>query len=240
MKRVNLTRLRNEEYFTFFAEFKAFVEEISPGTLNIVELYAVFVVLYLDLDTALEKIRKSAYTEPIVLLGEQRNDVFRGLTISAQAPLHHFNPVLRAAAENLKLLFDHYGNIATRPYNEETGALINFIEELRDAYAEPVKTLGLSEWVDELERLNNEFKEFVLKRNRDNAEKPNLHVSDLRRKINRCYLDIIERIEAQILLQGEETFATFVKLLNTNIDRYTTLINRRKGKKDSNEQTDFD
>jgi hypothetical protein len=58
-----------------------------------------------------------------------------------------------------------------------------------------------------------------------------LVVLDLRRKIDRCYLDIIERIEAQILLQGDETFATFVKTLNTNIDRYLAVLNRRGGKK---------
>jgi hypothetical protein len=53
----------------------------------------------------------------------------------------------------------------------------------------------------------------------------------LRRKIDRQYLDIVERIEAQILLNGEEPFATFVKTLNANIDRYLAVLNRRGGKK---------
>jgi hypothetical protein len=230
--------LRNEEWFNFFIEFKTFVEEASPETLNIVELYALFLILFTDVDTALEKLLKSGYTAAIVLLDGQRDDVFRGLTEAVESASHHFDPVMREAAEALKPLWDHYGNLAVRPFNEETAALINFMQELRGKFAPAVQTLGLTGWVDELEHRNNAFEAAVLERNRESADKPDLHVLDLRRKINRCYLDMVERIEAQILLQGEEPFATFVKTLNANIDRYIAVLNRRggKGKKSDNER----
>jgi hypothetical protein len=228
IRRFNLYKLRNEEWFNFFIEFKTFVEEASPGTLNIVELYAVFLVLFTDVDTALEKLLKSGYTATVVSLDGRRDDVFRGLTAAVDSAAHHFDPVMREAAEALKLLFDHYGNLATRSFNEETAATVNFIQELRGKFAPSVQTLGLKAWVDELERRNSAFEAAVLERNRESAEKPDLHVLDLRRKINRCYLDMIERIEAQILLQGDGTFATFVKQLNANIDRYVAVLNRRK------------
>jgi hypothetical protein len=203
IRRFHLHRLRNEEWFNFFIEFKIFVEEASPGTLNIVELYAVFLVLFTDVDTALEKLLKSGYTATIVLLDGQRDDVFRGLAAAVDSAAHHFDPVMREAAEALKPLWDHYGNLAVRPFNEETAALINFMQELRGKFAPAVQTLGLTGWVDELERCNNAFEAAVLDRNRESAEKPDLQVLDLRRKINRCYLNMVERIEAQILLQGE-------------------------------------
>jgi hypothetical protein len=229
IRRIYLHKLRNEEWFNFFIEFKTFVEEVSPETLNIVELYAVFLVLFADADTALEKLRKSGFTATVLSLDEQRDDVFRGLTTAVESASHHFDPVLRNAANTLKLLWDHYGNLATRSFNEETAALINFIQELRGKFAPAIQTLGLVAWVDELERCNNAFEAVVLERNRDNSEQPDLHVLALRRKINRCYLDILERIEAVILLQGDDLFVSFVNQLNTNIDRYAVVLNRRVG-----------
>jgi hypothetical protein len=221
--------MRNEEWFNFFAEFKKFVEETSPETINIDELYALFLILYTDVDTALEVLRKSSYTSILVSLDEQRDDTFRGLTTAVESAAHHFDPAMKEAADTLKPLWNHYGNLAVRPFNEETAAIVNFIQELRGKFAPAIQTLGLTGWVDELERRNIAFETTVLERNRENADKPDLHVLDLRRKINRCYLDMIERIEAQILLQGDELFANFVKTLNANIDRYLAVLNRRKG-----------
>jgi hypothetical protein len=230
IRRIYLHRLRNEEWFNFFAEFKSFVEEVSPGTLNIVEQFTLFLALYADVDIALEKLRKSLYTTTIVSLDEQRDEIFRGLTAAVQSASHHFDSHMREAAEMLQPLWDHYGNLAAKPFNEETSGIVNFVQELRGNFAPAIQTLGLSEWVNELERRNNAFEALVLERNRDIAGKPDLNVLELRRKINRCYLDMVERIEAQILLQGEAQFAAFVKTLNTNIERYSATLNRRKGK----------
>ena len=229
IKRIYLHKLRNEEWFNFFAEFKIFVEEVSSGTLNIVEQFALFLALYADVDSALEKLRKSIYTTAIVSLDEQRDEAFSGLTAAVHSASHHFVPDMREAAKTLQTLWEHYGNLAVKPFNEETAGIVNFIQELRGKFAPAIQTLGLVEWVNELERRNNAFEALVLERNRDNAGKTDLSVFDLRRKINRCYLDMVERIEAQILLQGEAQFATFVKTLNTNIERYIATLNRRKG-----------
>jgi hypothetical protein len=230
IRRIYLHKPRNEEWFNFFLEFKTFVEKESPETLDIVELYALFLVLFADVDTALEKLRKSSYTATVVSLDGQRDDAIRGLTAAVEAASLHFDPVMRDAANTLKLLWDNYRNLAVKSYNAETGSIVNFIQELRGKFAPAIKTLGLTAWVDELENRNNAFEAVVLERNRDNSEKPDLHVLDLRRKINRCYLDMINRIEAQILLRGDDTFASFVKQLNTNIDRYIAVLNRREGK----------
>jgi hypothetical protein len=228
--------MRNEEWFNFFAEFKKFVEETSPETLNVEELFVMFLVLFADVDTVMEVMRKSSYTSILVSLDDKRDETFRGLTTAVESAAHHFDPLVKEAAENLAPLWNHYGNLAGRPFNEETSAIVNFIQELRGKFAPAIQTLGLTGWVDELERRNDAFETAVLDRNRESADKSELHVLGLRKKIDRCYLDIIERIEAQILLQGDETFATFVKTLNANIDRYLAVLNRRGGKKVEKEE----
>jgi hypothetical protein len=236
--RINLRALRNEEWFNFFTEFKTFVTERSPEALDIVELYALFLTLYVLADEALEKLLKSGYTQVIIDADAQRDDVFRGLTTAVQSASFHYDPVRREAATELSLVLDHYGNLAVRPYNEETAAIGNLIQDLRGRYAGAVQTLDLAGWVDELERRNNAFETAVLDRNRETAAKPDLNLRDLRRQINSCYLDIVRRIEAAILLRGEGAYADFVRTLNANIDRYRIALKRRSGKTSESESND--
>jgi len=99
-----------------------------------------------------------------------------------------------------------------------------------------VQALGLADWVDELEHCNNAFEDTVLERNKEKSVKPALNVRDIRRKIDTVYLQIIERIEAQILINGEAKFAEFVNNLNSNITRYAAIISRRGKKSMNNEQ----
>jgi hypothetical protein len=230
--RIKLNRLRNEEWFNFFTEFKTFVEQFTARNLNIEALFVVFLTLYQQADETIEKILKSAFTSIMVYLDSVRDSTFRGLDEAVKSAAHHYEPDRREAAAILKPLFSHYGNLAARPYNEETSAIYNFIQELRSSkYADAIARLDLNRWVDELERNNQEFENTVLERNQEIAMKTDLKMLDIRRQTDKCYLDIIQRIEAQILLQGDAAFSVFVKTLNANIERYSILINRRSGKK---------
>ena len=232
--RVKLSNLRNEEWFNFYTEFRTFVEQHSAEELNIERLYATFITLYTNADEALEKIAKSGLTDEMTALDARRDDNFRGLKAAVKSASTHFDADKKAAATHLDIVFNHYGNLAAKPINEETSALYNFVQELRGKYVGYVQTLGVEDWVDELERSNNDFKNAVLARTQEGADKTDLQLLVVRRQTDRAYLDIIERIEAQITLEdpdSESRFAGFVKLLNTNIERYRNALNRRSSKK---------
>ncbi|MDR2805935.1 MAG: hypothetical protein LBB85_09935, partial [Dysgonamonadaceae bacterium] len=99
IERIRLDRLRNEEWFNFFTEFKTFVTQSTPQALNIEVLFTAFLALYAQADEALEILRKSAYTDEIIHLDAARDSSFRGLSETAQSALHHYEPLKRAAAE---------------------------------------------------------------------------------------------------------------------------------------------
>jgi hypothetical protein len=229
--RINLRLLRNEEWFNFFTEFKTFVEETTPEALDIVALYATFLVMYGLADELLEVSRKSDYSAVIIDLDSSRDETFRGADLAVQSATHHFDPVRKEAGNTLAEVFAFYGNVASRPYNEETSKLVNFIQDLRGKYAPAVQILGLTEWVDELERRNNAFEAAVLGRNRESAGKPDDRLPDLRLRMNECFANMANRIDAKLLLQGDERLESFAKLLNANVERYQLAVNRRRGKK---------
>jgi hypothetical protein len=233
IKRIILNKLRNEEWFNFFTEFKTFVEEATPEALEIEELFVVFLGLYAMADDTLERIRKSDFTSLIIQQDDARDNAFRGLEGSVRVALRHYDAKKRAAAERLVSLFEHYGNVADRPYNEETATIYNFLQDIRDRYEPEIAALELSGWLDELERTNRQFETTILERNREYAGRTDINMLDIRKKTGRIYLDTVERIEALSLVKGDGAYAPFIKTLNANIERYISTINRRSGKKDS-------
>jgi hypothetical protein len=236
IKRIKLDKLRNEEWFNFFTEFKTFVEEHFPEVEDIEQLFIVFVGFYTMADDTLEQIRKSNFTALIIQQDDKRDNAFRGLNGTVRTALRHYNADKQAAAERLVILFDHYGNVADKPYNEETASIYNFLQDIREKYAPEIVTLELDGWLDELERTNKQFEETMLERNREYAGKTELNMLDIRKKAGRAYLDIVERVEALSLVKGDEAYSPFIKTLNANIERYISSINRRSGK--SNAQSD--
>jgi hypothetical protein len=236
--RIKLNRLRNEEWYNYFTEFKTFVEQTTPEVLDIEALFVVFMTFYGKADETLEQIRKSNYTSEIVQLDALRDNTWTGLSETVKSALHHYNESKRAAAKRLAILFDHYGNIAVKTYNEETASIYNFLQDIRGKYAAEIVTLDLTGWLNELERANNEFETAVLERNREYAGKTDLSMLEIRRQTGRAYLDIVERIEALCLIYGDDRFAPFIKILNANIERYKTAINRRGGSKNSQDDSE--
>jgi hypothetical protein len=238
--------MRNEEWFNFYSEFKKFVEAVSPEKLNIEKLFVVFVSLYITVDKIIEKIRKSGVTKRISELDKLRDKLFRGLLSMIKSYKQHFDDAKRKAAESLEPLLSHYGNLAIKPYNEETAGIYNFLQEFRENYSDAIRILELETWLDELERSNQLFEEAILARNREDASKSKLHLLDIRKQIDHCYREIIERLEAVLLLEEDEKqreiYISFFKTLNTNIKRYADTLAQRKGradaKKNENDEND--
>jgi hypothetical protein len=241
-KRINLRSLRNEEWFNFFTEFKRFVEEISARVLNIEKLFGVFLFLYAIADEIIEKILKSKITPQISTLDKKRDNTFKGLVQTIRASKHHFDNAKSAASRSLETLLKHYGNLAEKPYNEETSGIHNFIQEFRSNYKEELSILDLSAWLDELERDNNIFEEAILERNKEISGKSEVRLLDVRRDIDACYKEIIQRIEALMLVEEEETnkYEPFVRMLNTNIKRYLDAVAQRKGRANADNDNSYD
>jgi len=52
-----------------------------------------------------------------------------------------------------------------------------------------------------------------------------------REEVDAAYDTIVERINAFVIVEGEEAYAAFIRTLNTVIAKYTAILNARLGKK---------
>ncbi|MDR2680799.1 MAG: DUF6261 family protein [Tannerella sp.] len=229
-KRFRIEDLRNEEWFQFYTEFKTLVEQHNPGALNIEALFATFLSLYAGADEAIELIRKSATTEQLAEADHARDIVFRGFADAVKAGLNHFDPIRREAARRLKIVFDHYGNIARKSYDEETASIYNFIQEIRTSYAAEIQTLEVYDWVNILEADNKTFDALKQTRYTEGAGKTGLRMANIRRETNNTWRDMLDRIDASMLLNGEAPYAPFVNALNIRTDHYIDILAQRKGR----------
>ena len=222
--------LRNEEWFQLNTEFKTLVEQYNPATLGIEVLFNKFLPLYANADEALEVIRKSATTEQIAEADNVRDVVFRGFADSVKSAQNHFDSAKRDAAKRIKIVLDKYGNIARKSYDEETASIYNLLQEMNGTYANDIATLGLGDWVSQLEADNKAFDALMQTRYGETSSRTELRMVNVRTETDRCYRDTLDRLDALMLINGDEQYAPFVKDLNTRIDRFSNIIAQRKGR----------
>jgi hypothetical protein len=227
--RIRLFSLRNEEWFQFMTEVRDLIVLFTAEALSVVELFVLFLKLYADADVAIEIIRKSPETEKMTEADRLRDQLFHGLNATIRAAVSHFNPAHSEAARQLTMLLDHFGNLAQKASNEETAGIYNLVQEFRGRYAGFIATLGLTEWVEQLAAQNEAYETLVRSRNEEVAERPKLHVKQVRRELDDVYRQIIERIEAFCLVQGPESYATFIDRLNAFVTRYNNVVAQRRG-----------
>lgn len=228
-KRFKQERLRNEEWFQFFTEFKTLVENRTAKSIDIEALFAVFVNLYADAYQALEIIRKSAITTDLVEADVTRDSILKGLAYAVRSAQNHFDANKRAAAARLMIVVEQYGNIARKPYDEETASITNFLQDMR-ANGADISLLALNDWLSQLEVENTRFAELMRDRYDETSGKSTLRMKEVRVQLDQNYQDTLDRLDALMLIKGGAAYETFIKDLNVRVDRFSNLLAQRSGR----------
>lgn len=228
--KANLGNYRNEEHFQFQTEFKDLVLHYTPETLNIEAAWAVFLPLYNKESAVLDLLQKSSLTVRIADADHYRDRIDSGLFDTVKGATNHFNPAVKEAADRIQVILDRFGNINRKSYDEQTAAINSLITDLNNGYADDVATLGIGDWLAELQAANNAFVELMKERYSEEADKPDYNMKTARAETDPAYRTIINRINALIIVNGEETYKGFVKDLNQRIDKYNLILAQREGR----------
>jgi hypothetical protein len=226
--KTNLHSYRNEQWFQFYTEFNRLTGIYT--NLGLDEQLALFRSLYDKADEALEIIRKSDKTELISDVDLKRDHTFRGFSGSVKALANHFDQGKQEAVRQLQIVLKHYGVVNSLPHDEETAAIHNLLQDLKTTYSPQIALLGLGEWVEELEKDNNAFQVLVADRNTEEATRCSLRMIEVRKETDALYRQIIERLEALIVINGEATYTPFVNELNNLIKHNNNTLASRQGR----------
>lgn len=239
IKNVKSHELRNEEHFQFQTEFNDLVIRFTPETLGIDAAYAVYLPLYNNENTALDVIRKSDLTVEIADADHKRDTTYRGFCDTVKGAQNHFAAKKRDSANRIQIAIDYYGNINSKSYDEQTAAINSLVEDLNADYSADVATLGVADWINELQANNDSFEALMDKRYSGNAGITQLKMKDVRVEVDEAYRAITERIAALAIVNGAETYTPFVDELNVRIEKYNNTLAQRKGRKAKPEPTEM-
>ena len=230
INQIRLSRLRNDTHFQFHTEFKDLAQKHNPQALKIKPQYDAYLPLYDKVDLALKKINKSAITEKIQNADKARDEIWLDLVETSTAALRHFDPEVREAAKQLKIVLDTYGNIAKKPLNDQTSATYNFVQDLEGKYAPEVAKVGLGPWLAELKARNIAFSDLMRERFDESSLKVDIVLRKARVQLDGAYYAMVERIHALVLIEGAADYEAFIKKLNPIISKYVTALAAQAGR----------
>jgi hypothetical protein len=228
----------NELHFRFHTENNALYTQYNPTALGIQVFIAPFHDRLSELDTALERIRKSADTARAAAADHDFDASFSGLHEYARSCLHHFDPAVRHAAENLHIVFSHYGNIGKEAYRQELASSYNLMQDLR-ARKDDVTLLNLEPWMQAHEKAAAALAAILDERTGETAQQTELRVGQVRRELDAVYQQITDRIDAMINLNGRDFVPGFVAEYNAHALEYKNKLAQHLGRvhADKNDRT---
>jgi enamine deaminase RidA (YjgF/YER057c/UK114 family) len=236
--RFRYENLRNEAHVEFNGTFSALVEKYGAATLGISPLFDVYRPIYAEEVALLDTIRKSGYTAELDAQDHVRDGIYRGFTDAIKSALNHFDAAKREAAHRLSAVFDHYGNIASRSYDEETAAIDDLLRELATgANATALSTLALNDWAAQLHAENRAFDALIRARYSETATRPTTRMRTARIATDTALRAILYHMEALVTVNGETAYAPFINELNAVSDRYKNILAQQAGQRKAKTKT---
>lgn len=229
-KTIHFAHLQNDEHFQYHDEFGDLLEISGVEKLKVDTWYRVWKNAFAREDLALKKISKSALTEEIRAVDAQRDVIFRGMADTCKTAVNHYDETVKKAAREVQIVFNTYGNLARKGLTQKTSAIDNFLQEIKENYAENATKIGLDGWAAKLKEANTECERLQKARWDEAAKRSDVVMKDARAAVDAAYTDIVDRIEARKLLDEGEIFDEFLRRLSVMIDSYNAAIVRRRGK----------
>lgn len=227
----NLRRLLNNEYLAFCREFEALIEKLGPATLGVETVFGQFKTALQAFDDSIVKVRKSALTAQMRESDKLRDNYHIGILEQIQTAKRHFDPEVRAAGERMDPLLSAFQNAQLRSFDDQTGVTNNFLQELQaDKYKADVEKLNLGGWIAALKEANGRCATLTSDRTGERTTQVQNQTTAVTRPLaDKAYTDLVKRLNALCLINGDADYADLIPYWNTRIDHYRTVISRRLG-----------
>ncbi|MDR2139483.1 MAG: DUF6261 family protein [Tannerella sp.] len=232
---VRFENLRNEAHVELNETVITTIDRYNPVQVGIEIMYAGYRQLVATEVSLLDMMRKNEYTLEIHAQDRVRDSIFRGLSDAVKSGLNHFDDGKCEAAGTLSAIFDHYANIDTRTFDEETAAMDDLLRELAsDEASACVLTLAVKDWTEQLALENRKFKELMQARYGETAQRPLLRVHAVRADVDRTLHTILNYLDVVTTVHGPAVCELLVNELNTVFERYRHILTQQTGVRKKN------
>jgi hypothetical protein len=232
-----LEHARNEAHYQFLLIVKKLFET-HPAVAAIVapQLEKLNALIIVE-GQLVDAVRASEYTVKIAEADHRRDRAVVGINTIVKSYLHYFDPRIVEAAQSLEIRLKSFrGEIEKKSYEEESAAAKILVADLQTTCLPAVEMLNLTAWVSELAAAQDEFDSLFALRNTEQAAKTQERLQNVRKQEDAGYRDIVDRIDAYTLMNGDQTCAVFINELNREI-AYFIEHSHHHAKKDVDKAT---
>lgn len=225
--------LRNNEFMTFCSEVRDAIglEGADAEHLDCEESFGAFCAALERYEQVIVVVGRSALTPQLNELDRQRTDVFMGIMRTIRTGYRHYEAKAREAACGLRPVVNTYKGVHRKPLADKAGYMENFIADMRsEAHAPRVEVLGLTAWVDELERVHRLYMETDKRRAMENVWRHTGDSLKARQELLACYRGLARRLNALCVVYGPERYADLFRRLNNRLHDFEVTLAKRKGR----------
>lgn len=238
----NIARLRVEEDFGFLKLVASETGNLPPAEENRPEelsmsasapatLTASVATFKNAVDTFDDALKDSATVPSTALAAEAdtaRDNAWRAANNYLKAMAAHPTESLRRTATEFKTLFDKYGDPTSLPQTEESGILHNLLQDLKAIGNGKLSTIAFEAWLTHLESCETSFLSAVSQRTKEEAARQVGIVKETRQAADAAYRSLAGLVNALAVVNGDETYVTFIDRVNVIIDRQKTVLKARQ------------
>jgi len=229
---ITLQKIENENHNALMSSVKdAFESEniVSYGFETLIE--ALKVALQAE-SNAMGVRRKSYLTDELVKMNARREELYAGMYYHYQSCLRHYDETMRKAAKGISHIMKSIAYIHNTSNMTRHAYIYKITYNIRlPMYAAMVETMQLTGWLDALDAQNDLYQETWMNRNSEQAKKGNGNGNVRSKRIitDRAYQDIVQRLNALIIIEGPEKYTHLVRLLNVYISDEKKSMAIREG-----------
>jgi hypothetical protein len=224
--------MKNERWFNYHLEFDGIVVKWTPDVLGIVALYTGYKAKLGQADLLLEQPAKSFLSGEIETADNLRDEDIKGLKMAVRSFLKSSDPEKKKSATKVMITFDKYGNFDKLDYAAEGGAVYNFLQDMKGKHSADIATLGLGQWITDLETHNSQTTALLTERDAERTDKPDGKLVTVRKEVDAIFGNMIKTIEVNIVNNpATHGLDEFVKEVNVLSKRYKDLAAQQQGRK---------
>lgn len=229
---ISLARLRHNEHHQFMSDFNALITKHTATELGIDSEVPEFNTSIGVQETAMRMEMGSSKSKSIEQLDLVRDKTWNAINLKVKATILSPFADEVASAEVIMRIIDNFGDIRSQSYNEESTSMTNLLTSLMlRTNASHLQKIGITAWVAEMKKQNDEFQAAFNERNTEYAGRENGDVRITRKAIDPIYNRIVDKINASVILGvAKPAVATFVGEVNEMISYYKTTIAARNGR----------
>ena len=217
---IALVNINNAAHFTFVSNMAERAEKDSAVSEKCAAQVKAFSAAVTAEDENLKISAKSLVTDKIAEADRLRDQLYAGYK---KAVASYVNFPVESLAEAAKVLNQHikdYKIDVKAQLDKETGLLVNFVQDLEGKFAEQVKALSLTAFVEKLKAANEEVRELTGQRTDERSAKTAGALKAARTASDEAYKMLVLHVNAHALIEGEEAYAAFIDYANTEISHF--------------------